>query len=302
MSDRRILPPGDPLLARLERLERERQGTNNRQVPTGTSPRQFAPPTATLNARQYALQAARQYAPQPAPQPARQYAPQPASPAAPPASPQAARLAALQAARQPAGQTARPLAGKQARRKRPARVAKFGALALSCATTAGLVYLFADINTTQAANQALAALPTAVPVATTGAAPATPSTVPATTPVVDSATTVVVAPTTIAAPVVPVVQAFNGDVIDTRYGPVQVQLQFTNGGISEVAVVAYPDGDGTSVRINARALPTLRNEVLAAQSAQINSVSGATYTSNAYKKSLQSAIDQARAAGITAIA
>ena len=184
-------------------------------------------------------------------------------------------------------------------------MAKFGALALSCATTAGLVYLFADINTTQAANQALAALPSAVPVATTaGAVPttATPTTVLATTSVVDPATTVAVAPTTIAVPVVPVVQAYNGDLIDTRYGPVQVQLQFTNGAISEVAVVAYPNGDGTSVQINARALPKLRSEVLAAQSAQIDTVSGATYTSHAYKQSLQSAIDQARAAGSTAIA
>jgi uncharacterized protein with FMN-binding domain len=169
-----------------------------------------------------------------------------------------------------------------------------------------LVYLFADINTTQAANQALAALPTAIPVATPGAAPTTAATVPATTPAVDPATTVAAAPTTVAvAPTTvaaPVVQAFNGSLIDTRYGPVQVQLQFTNGAISEVAVVAYPNGDGTSVRINARALPKLRTEVLAAQSAQIDTVSGATYTSHAYKKSLQSAIDQARAAGITAIA
>lgn len=286
MSDRRLPPPGDPLLARLERLERQRQGSNGRQVPTSTAPRQFAPPTA----RQAALQAARQYAPQAAPQPA----PRPARQA----TPQASRLAALQAARQPAGQPARPPVGRQARRKRPARIAKFGALALSCATTAGLVYLFADINTTQAANQALAALPSAIPVATGATPTPTAATTVLTTPVVDAATTVP-APTTI---VVPVVQAFNGDLIDTRFGPVQVQLQFTNGAISEVAVVAYPNGDGTSVRINARALPELRTEVLAAQSAQINSVSGATYTSHAYEKSLQSAIDQARAAGATAIA
>ena len=216
----------------------------------------------------------------------------------PPVDPLLARLERLEQTRQPAVARQAPV-GRQARRKRPARIAKLGALALSCATTAGLAYLFADINTTQAANQALAALPSAVPVATT------PSTVLAAT-TVDSATTVPVAttpttitPTTIA---VPVLQAFNGTLIDTLYGPVQVQLQFTNGAISEVAVVAYPDGDSNSVRINARALPTLRTEVLAAQGAQIDTVSGATYTSHAYKKSLQSAIDEGRAAGITAIA
>ena len=180
-------------------------------------------------------------------------------------------------------------------------MAKLGALALSCATTAGLAYLFADINTTQAANQALAALPSALPVATTvGATPTTATTVLVSTPV-DPATTVPA--TTIATTVaVPVVSAYNGALVDTPYGPVQVQLQFTNGAISEVAVVAYPNGDGQSVRINSRALPQLRTELLAAQSAQIDTVSGATYTSHAYKKSLQSAIDQARAGGVTAIA
>ncbi len=81
-----------------------------------------------------------------------------------------------------------------------------------------------------------------------------------------------------------------------------MQLQFTNGAISEVAVVAYPNGDDKSVRINARALPTLRTEVLTAQTAHVDTVSGATYTSDAYTRSLQSAIDQARAAGTTTIA
>ena len=61
-------------------------------------------------------------------------------------------------------------------------------------------------------------------------------------------------------------------------------------------VVQYPDDDGKSVRINQRALPELQSEVLTAQSAQVDTVSGATYTSNAYVKSLQSAIDEARAA------
>jgi uncharacterized protein with FMN-binding domain len=67
-------------------------------------------------------------------------------------------------------------------------------------------------------------------------------------------------------------------------------------------VVQYPDGDSKSVRINSRALPTLRTEVLTAQSAEVDTVSGATYTSDAYARSLQSAIDEARAAGATQIA
>jgi uncharacterized protein with FMN-binding domain len=65
--------------------------------------------------------------------------------------------------------------------------------------------------------------------------------------------------------------------------------------------VQYPDTDNKSVRINSRALPTLRTEVLTAQTANVDSVSGATYTSDGYVSSLQSAIDQARAAGATTI-
>lgn len=156
---------------------------------------------------------------------------------------------------------------------------------MSCATAGGLTYLFADINTSQAASQTIAALPAALPIAT---APMPSNTSVSTTP----------------APVVPAlaIQAYNGDLVNTKYGPVQVQLQFTNGAISEVAVVAYPNGDDKSVRTNARALPTLRTEVLTAQTAHVDTVSGATYTSDAYTRSLQSAIDQARAAGTTTIA
>ena len=60
--------------------------------------------------------------------------------------------------------------------------------------------------------------------------------------------------------------------------------------------------DGKSVRINERAVPQLNSEALTAQSAEVDTVSGATYTSNDYRRSLQSAIDAARAAGLTAIA
>jgi uncharacterized protein with FMN-binding domain len=89
-------------------------------------------------------------------------------------------------------------------------------------------------------------------------------------------------------------------VIDTRFGPVQVQVQISRGAIVDVAVVEYPNGDNKSIRINSRALPTLRSEALSAQSADVDTVSGATYTSNGYRQSLQSAIDEARASGALA--
>jgi uncharacterized protein with FMN-binding domain len=167
--------------------------------------------------------------------------------------------------------------------------------------------MFAGANSSHAADETLAALPAPIPispVATTTATTTTTTPTATTAPIVTQAS---VAPTTLSptstvAVVAPVIQAFNGDRVDTRYGPVEIQVQFTDGAITEVAVVTYPDNDGKSVRINARALPTLRTEALTVQSAEIDTVSGATYTSDAYARSLQSAIDQARAAGVTTLA
>ena len=70
----------------------------------------------------------------------------------------------------------------------------------------------------------------------------------------------------------------------------------TNGKITNVSVPASPSGASKSVSIISRAVPVLRTETLTAQSATINTVSGATYTTDGCKTSLQSAIDQARAA------
>lgn len=89
---------------------------------------------------------------------------------------------------------------------------------------------------------------------------------------------------------------FTGDSVQTRYGAVQVQITVASGTISEVTALHLTDADGRSVSISNRAAPVLRQEALAAQSAQVQGVSGATYTSQAYLTSLQSAIDQA---GIT---
>jgi uncharacterized protein with FMN-binding domain len=88
---------------------------------------------------------------------------------------------------------------------------------------------------------------------------------------------------------------FTGSLISTRYGDVQVQVTTAGGAISDVTALALPDRDGHSVRISQAAEPLLREEALTAQSAQIDLLSGATYTSDAYVQSLQSALDQARA-------
>jgi uncharacterized protein with FMN-binding domain len=83
----------------------------------------------------------------------------------------------------------------------------------------------------------------------------------------------------------------NGAVESTRFGPVQVQLTFVGTKITGVKTLQSPSDDGRSVSINSYATPMLEKEVLASQSAQIDTVSGATYTSDGYVQSVQSAID-----------
>jgi uncharacterized protein with FMN-binding domain len=84
----------------------------------------------------------------------------------------------------------------------------------------------------------------------------------------------------------------DGPVVDTRYGPVQVELVVAGGKISDVVALQMPTGR-RSGQISQSAEPILHDEAVQAQSARIDLVSGATYTSDAYAQSLQAAIDQA---------
>lgn len=86
---------------------------------------------------------------------------------------------------------------------------------------------------------------------------------------------------------------FTGGSIDTPYGSVQVAVTVAGGSISEVTAVHLTDQGGRSVQLSNYAAPILRGEVIQSQSAQVDMVSGATYTSEAYLSSLQSALDQA---------
>ncbi len=88
---------------------------------------------------------------------------------------------------------------------------------------------------------------------------------------------------------------FVGAAASTRYGDVQVQITVSGGTIVDVTVPQYPHENGKDVSINNRALPQLIAETTSAQSADVQMVSGATYTSRGYVQSLQSALDQARA-------
>jgi uncharacterized protein with FMN-binding domain len=89
----------------------------------------------------------------------------------------------------------------------------------------------------------------------------------------------------------------NGRGVDTRYGVVQVQITISGHRIVRADAIAYPHGSGQTNQISSYSIPKLDSETVSAQSARIDTVSGATYTSEGYRTSLQSALDSAHAAG-----
>lgn len=86
---------------------------------------------------------------------------------------------------------------------------------------------------------------------------------------------------------------YAGSVVQTRFGAVQVQITVKAGAITDVAALQLTDDDRKSVQISNRAAPLLRAAVIKAQSAQVQTISGATVTSDAYLTSLQAALDAA---------
>lgn len=120
----------------------------------------------------------------------------------------------------------------------------------------------------------------------------------ATSPSASSAPGASTAPAPDPAPVTPTVAdgTYDGAVIDTRFGTVQVQAVISGGRIADVIAVKLTDTDRKSIQISEEVAPIVRDEVLAAQSANVANVSGGTYTAQAYLQSLQAALD---AAGFT---
>lgn len=90
---------------------------------------------------------------------------------------------------------------------------------------------------------------------------------------------------------------FTGPLEQSPFGTVQVSVTVTGGKLTDVKTAQLTETDGHSQRIDDYAVPILRSSVLSAQSAKVNSVSGATYTSDAYLQSLQAALDKAHFAG-----
>jgi uncharacterized protein with FMN-binding domain len=169
------------------------------------------------------------------------------------------------------------------------------------ATVAGLVLLFSYrtsldqptaspiITGTKAATTTGGATPSASATASASAAPVAPSAAPSPAPKSGSTGSSSRSSSGLKD------GTYTGASADTRYGAVQVRISVSNGVISQVAVPRYPHESGTDQQINSYALPQLADETVTAQSARIDMVSGATYTSQGYLESLQSAIDKARA-------
>jgi uncharacterized protein with FMN-binding domain len=91
----------------------------------------------------------------------------------------------------------------------------------------------------------------------------------------------------------PASTSYTGTAVHTRYGIVQVKVVVSGSKITNVSFVQLTAFDGRSQQINSGAAPILLQETLSAQTAKIDTVSGATYTSDGYEQSLQSALDQA---------
>lgn len=144
---------------------------------------------------------------------------------------------------------------------------------------AGLAALLAGVGlvvAAKAATDSAAPPPVTPPPATTPESShraASPSTAPSTTPA---------GPRTV-----------DGDVVGTPYGPVQVAVVIETSRIVDIRTLRTPDAAERSVRLAALATPILRQEVLTAQSAHVDTVSGATYTSEGYTQSVQYALDHA---------
>jgi len=139
-------------------------------------------------------------------------------------------------------------------------------------TVTGLVLLL-SFKTHSVATPAAAAVAPPATVSTDGSATPSPTSTPTTS--TKTATT-----------------TLTGDSVDTRWGPVQVRITVSGGTVTAAQAVVYPLNNPRDQEINAYAVPTLNQEAVDAGSASIDMVSGATYTSEGYIQSLQSALDQ----------
>ncbi len=87
---------------------------------------------------------------------------------------------------------------------------------------------------------------------------------------------------------------YTGSATDAFYGTIQVKATITNGNLSDVQFLQYPNDEAESVAVSKAAMPTLRQEAITSQNSKVDIVTGATQTSEAFRKSLASALTQAK--------
>ena len=161
-------------------------------------------------------------------------------------------------------------------------------------TRAVLGSLFASTAVLVVGWQAGGAVLASQAISTTTSAPQASATTGGTTTTLPSATPLPSATAT-QTPAVsgPADGTYTGSSVNTRFGSVQVAITLSAGSITDVTAVHLTDADGRSRQISNYAAPILRDEVISSQSARVSNVGGATYTSDAYLQSVQSALDQA---------
>jgi uncharacterized protein with FMN-binding domain len=192
-------------------------------------------------------------------------------------------------------------------RREPSRIPVRGALALAL-TLGGLALLLslrtpgtAEVGLAIADTQGLelpssqpaaARTPSGAPTAAAGASPDPSAAASAgASPAASAAATPEPSPS--ASPsAAPELVTLTGEAYRFRFGTVQVAVTVSGSDIVEVEALSLPDGDRHSLQISQYVEPILREEAVAADSADIDVISGATYTSRAYAASLQSALDQ----------
>ena len=133
----------------------------------------------------------------------------------------------------------------------------------------------------------------------------TPTIIPTNTPVINQPTIIQKIPTSTPVPTAtptsaPIVASgfkdgtYTGDPADAFYGNIQVQATISGGKITDVQFLQAPNDRSTSIEINSQADPILAQEAIQVQSANVDIVSGATDSSQAFVQSLQSALDKAK--------
>jgi len=86
---------------------------------------------------------------------------------------------------------------------------------------------------------------------------------------------------------------FDGDTVQTVYGPMQVEVVIKGGKIDSATTLQHPGGDGTSDQINSQVVPMLNGAIVQYQTLNFGNISRATISTNSYKQSAQSALDKA---------